>query len=397
MGSGPGAHSVRREVAASVFVAALCATLVCAWWSLTVRFNFQGNWTALYCTGSRMAQPPALADEKIYLFHDGFGYDGQAYHYIAHDPWMRRGFARFVDAPRFRYRRILVPALAWLLAMGQDRFVDRAYLGVFLAFVMLGAYATSRVASSYGLSPAWGLGFLLGPPVLVSIDRLTVDAALAALCAAFALLARRGPSPMLWLVLAAAPLARETGVLLLAGYCAYLLLRRQVRVAALYATALVPVAAWNVFVNLTTNVETKSYIGAIPLSGFLQRLFHPQAQPFGPVLLWTATTLDYLALFAVAAAAVWVIRAVMRGDRTPLTMAALAFVVLAVFLDNADAWYGVFDFGRTLGPLVLLVALTAPRLRSMVLVAPMLLTDLRIGLQMGREIMGIVSALLPRG
>ena len=53
--------------------------------------------------------------KKLVTFFPSPGYDGQVYHLIAHDPWMRRGSAEAIVYPTFRYQRILVPALAWML------------------------------------------------------------------------------------------------------------------------------------------------------------------------------------------------------------------------------------------------------------------------------------------
>jgi len=104
---------------------------------VVVHYNYGWNWTALFCTGDRLWQPRGLA-ETVWLFKDSAGYDGQMYHYIAHDPFFQRSFDRYVDAPRLRYRRILLPGLAYLLAIGQGRFIDAAYIGLVLASISLG-------------------------------------------------------------------------------------------------------------------------------------------------------------------------------------------------------------------------------------------------------------------
>src|ERR1700682_2177017 len=87
--------------------AALALALLLLWQYLTVRYNYQGNWTAAFCTGENQGVPPELAP-KTYLMLHTFGYDGQMDRYVAHDPWMKRGFEKYIDAPVLRYRRILV-------------------------------------------------------------------------------------------------------------------------------------------------------------------------------------------------------------------------------------------------------------------------------------------------
>jgi hypothetical protein len=166
----------------------VCTALLAGWQGLTVHYHFGGNWTALFYTGQNFkGVPPALQPEGIYVFKDSLGYDGQFYHYLAHDPLLRRNYTTFMDDPRYRSGRILVPGLAFLLAGGRDERIDAAYIAVVWMFVALGAYWLGRLAVLYAY-PAWfGPGFALVPAVLVSIDRLTVDVALAACAVGFVL------------------------------------------------------------------------------------------------------------------------------------------------------------------------------------------------------------------
>ena len=108
------------------------------WETLTVHFNYRGDWTALYDIGAQLQLPPELAGEDVYRFPNPAGYDGQFYHLMAHDPFLRRGWAKFVDNPGLRWRRILVPALAHAVVFGDDERVDSAYLSVLLGFCARG-------------------------------------------------------------------------------------------------------------------------------------------------------------------------------------------------------------------------------------------------------------------
>src|SRR5437868_7133213 len=137
-------ETFRRASRPRCLVFALLATACLAsWQALTVRYSYGGNWSALFCTGSTIEViPPALKSENIYRLPDSVGYDGQFYHLIAHDPLLRRNFSAFIDDPRYRYARILVPGLAFLLAFGQDARIDAAYLCVVWLAIFLGAYWT---------------------------------------------------------------------------------------------------------------------------------------------------------------------------------------------------------------------------------------------------------------
>jgi len=158
----------------------MAALLVLAWQWATVSANYAGNWTALFCTGSLQRHPPLVASEHIYLFANSTGYDGQMYHYIAHDPLMRSDLKSYIDDSRLRYRRILIPLLAYGVAMGRSNWIDPAFELVFLISIGLGVYWSSRFAQQLGLPASWGLLFLLMPAVPIAADRLVVDAGLGA-------------------------------------------------------------------------------------------------------------------------------------------------------------------------------------------------------------------------
>jgi len=58
-----------------------------------------------------------------------YGYDGQFYAQVAIDPLLRNPrLARALDVPEYRSRRILIPALAWLLGAGQPSAIVTAYI-----------------------------------------------------------------------------------------------------------------------------------------------------------------------------------------------------------------------------------------------------------------------------
>ena len=88
--------------------ALVCTLLGLSWQLLTVHYNYGGHFTALFCTGSDLPTPPSPAGEHIYIFPASGGYDGQSYHYVAHDPLCRTDIGRAVPDPLIRYRRGLL-------------------------------------------------------------------------------------------------------------------------------------------------------------------------------------------------------------------------------------------------------------------------------------------------
>jgi hypothetical protein len=368
---------------------------------LTVHYNYGGNWTALYMIGARTPVPPGIPAENLYIFPNNSGYDGQSFHVMAHDPWMRRSTPAEVEIEVFRYVRILVPALAWTLALGQDRWVDPAYYTVILAFVFLGVYWIALYAARMSAHPAWGLAFLLSPATLTSIDRMLVDAALAAFCAAFVLYADR--RRLVIVILAAALLTRETAWILLAAYVPFAIQRRRLDYAVFTALATIPLIAWHVYVGARAGqfADTPRVLGWVPFAGFFDRLAHPAVYDLAPSMARLAIALDYVALCGMGLAIVLALRILVvdtvRKSATPVALAIFGFTLAVMFVRTQYQWIDAYGFGRIFAPLPLLIAMyylssQSPR-RIWLGLAPTLLIDSRIALNLGKQALGILHGL----
>lgn len=370
---------------------ALAAAGACfAWMALTVHFNYAGNWTALFCTGALLRQPPQLTAENIYLFPNSNGYDGQYYHYQAHDPFFRKGLSQFVDSPLLRYRRMLVPTAAWLLAFGNDRWIDPAYFAVILLSVFLGVYWSSRVAQGMGGTPYWGLLFLVVPATPIALDRMVIDVALAALVAGFLWYSREGFSWKTFLILALAALARETGLLLAVAYGLFWFVHRQWARTALSLAALLPLLPW--YAVVSRNAPPEMMLGAASSAKFHSPLvwLEPINYSLPPGLRLTLQLLDYALLAGVVLAVVLALRGFLRESRVPRHYAALAFAGLVVAFFFTFGKGDAFALPRIASPLLLLVAMEGSWLR----LAPLLLAAPRILIQHAPQMAGILRGFL---
>jgi len=375
-----------RCVAWAVFA----ALLAFSWQSVTVHANYGGNWTALYCTGALRGVPLSLASERIFQFPGSNGFDGQMYHYIAHDPLFRdSSLTKSVDDPRLRYRRILAPGLAYILAAGRTEWVDPAYYTLILIFLAAGVYWTAACCRTLGYSAAWGLLFVLLPATLVSVDRMVVDVALAALAAGFAYHVH-APSWQLFFILAAAALTRETGFLLLAGYCGALLLERRRKQAALYSLAAVPALVWYVYVQQHTSPE-QFRASLAPLSAIWSAVLHPMSYPAGMHWAGLAKICDYLALAGILAAFALALLWNLRRKPDPLSLTVLCFVAMGLILQQTDHWLHVYDYGRVYSPVLLFLGLQSLQRQSYLAGLPMLLMLPRIAMQFGPQILGAIK------
>jgi hypothetical protein len=376
-----------------LFYAVVAVLLAFTWQALTVRYNYAGNWTGLFCTGGNLSQPPSLAAEHIYNFANGYGYDGQYYHYVAHDPLFRNGLNRYIDAPRLRYRRILMPALARLVAAGRARYIDSAYIAGNLLALFAGVYWLGRFLGIYGFHPASGLSFLIVPATVVSLDRLTVDMALAALCIGFALYVAENQPRKLYLVLLLAPLARETGLLLIGAYCLSELTERRFRRAALFATSAVPTLGWYAFVqSRTSGYSSAGWFTPVPLAGLIREMSHPVHYPSAPAVALATDALDELALAGMLLGfivAFWLI-----GQKWPHPL-QFAVILIALGGLNFDQpfWIEAYSFGRVLSPLLVLIALFACQSRWWITLLPLAMIVPRIGLQMGGQVVKVAHGL----
>jgi hypothetical protein len=357
----------------------------------TVRYNYGGNWTGLFCIAPHMPVPEFLRAERLYIFQGTEGYDGQIFHLIAHDPWMTRGSAAAIGGAEFRYQRIFVPALAWTLALGRDQYVHAAYFAVILGFAFAGVFWLTRLAESRGRHPAWGLAFLVVPATITSLDRMTADIALAAFCVGFVLYA--GSTWRVLAILACAALTRETAALIVAGYCLFLLTRFQIAKSIAAACTLLPAGAWFLYVTHgSARSEATGYLGRIPLYGFLERVIHPATYPLVGWKLAIALSFDVIALAGVALMLIAIARMAI-GARWNSVAAPIYILALAVlFLQNRDVWEDAYNFGRVLSPLLLLTFLEQGG--GFASLAPMAMIDLRISLNLAGQLEGIVRGLL---
>src|SRR5215469_189283 len=291
-------HNNRRPV----FWASVAVLIVLSWQVLTAAANYGGNWTAFFCTGSLQKIPPQLKAESIYTFPGSRGYDGQFYHYIAHDPFQRRDFARYIDEPGLRYRRILVPLMAWTIAVGRDNWIDIGYYTVVLASIFMGTYCLAVYALVHGRHPGCGLLFLSSPAVLISIDRMLVDGTLAAFTAAFLVASNRPRSWRLWLALAGAALTRETGILLAFASGTTAIFRERPR-PLLALGALAPCAAWYQFAY-RHNPPFAYYPSHVLFASLISAALHPTQYAADIPFAWAIQLGDVVALVGATLAVV---------------------------------------------------------------------------------------------
>jgi hypothetical protein len=376
-------HRLSAPDRRSFACATLALALALAWQFFDVRYNYGGNWTGLFCIGDKLALPPSLVGRDLYRVPQSQGYDGQFYYFVSHDPFLQGEFLQYVDNSPLRWRRILLPVLAYVLALGRADFIHAAYIVIVLASVFAGSWWLSRLCQSASCNAFWGLSFLTVPAVATSVDRMTVDSLLAALCVAFGYYGVYQPSWRIYPVLLLAPLVRETGLVLPAAFGLFCIFHRRFKEAALAAAMTLPWLGWTLFIHVRLWRDATPWVSAIPFSGLVTRTFVPVQFEITGQWLAVAAFLDYLALLGLwfalwlAAGFIW------RKNFGLLELGTAIFAGSAMFVAKPDVWADAYAFARTMSPMLIWPALLGISARSLKLLVPMALSIPRIAQQIG--------------
>lgn len=197
------------------------------------------------------------------------GYDGQFVYYIARDGWA--ALPR-IDAPAYRFSRILYALLARGLSGGQAAALPWAMLAVNYAAVVGATAAAAGWLAKRGTSPWWATVWAASPGVVFAYSRDCTEPLAYALALAGTAAWLDGHRRSALALLALAPLAREaallfTAALALAAACE----RRWRAVAALVASA-APVLAWMTYLAAHVPGPTTGILhllAIVPLAGAL--------------------------------------------------------------------------------------------------------------------------------
>jgi len=178
------------------------------------------------------------------------GYDGQFFFTLAHDPLLKHpSTLSHLDDPKYRARRILLPGLGFLLALGQPELIPYTLALVnLLSWLLVGWVLVSRLSNA-GLPVSLAvLGFCnLG--VLYATGLSTSEVLAAAL-----LLAGYECYQRQWLwsglaLLALAPLARETALVGVIAWGAAWIYQKNSKNLGLSLLIPVPLLSWVAYVG----------------------------------------------------------------------------------------------------------------------------------------------------
>ncbi len=356
----PRAGRLRRRVLGFALTIAFLG-LVAQFWHPVYRFS---SLLGIDAARETTAMPVVRAQP---VFSTDGGYDGQFYAQIACDPTLRDpALPGATDSLAYRARRILFPATAWALALGDPQrafqIVPWLNIGCWLA---LGAvlWPLLRADRSWAGVGAWA-GVLFSAGMLASVRSALTDlpALLLFVLALRAVERRREGAMAGWL--AASVLTRET---MLVGAWGLVpawpwVSKNWIRCAGWVVGATVPLFLWLVYIRWQVG----------PNSGGLRNFWWPGAgllwewrEELGYLLAWRdpvlaiTSTLATLALTAQAGFLLWHWRPRNRWWRVGAGSLALMAIL------GPAVWEGVFGASlRVLLPLLLVCNYLAVRRRG---------------------------------
>jgi hypothetical protein len=292
----------------------------------------------------------------------GVGYDGQWFFYLAHDPLLRAPDpASFLDLPAYRYARILYPALAWAVALGQPSALPWSLLAVNLFAVVGGSAACLDLLRQLRGSRWLVLAYAFSPPILIGVTAMLAEPTSFALVAAGLALALRGRHRPAGVVLALAMLAREPSLLVPLGLGLYALAWLDWRRGAAYLMPLAAPIAWHGWIWLKLGAFPSAQSPAnfgLPFGGAYYRFglligWHPPLLG-EPVPSNNVTAEAAVIAVSVAITIIGLTKVLQRRD----AFAWLLWLQAGLALGTGPlVWADLYSYGRVLGLLYFMYAL----------------------------------------
>jgi hypothetical protein len=342
-------------------IALLVGLTAVVFWALAVAVvssrHYGGDIRGLLCLGEEFHLPPPFDP----IPRSGpAGYDGQQYAALATDPFLRRlATPAAFDAPPYRASRILVPLLAWALALGNPAAAIVAYQLLCWGLGLAAVFLVARWLAAEGHSPWWALILVANAGLAAAILRSTLDGAAICLILAALFAHSRGRFSIAVAMATAAVLTREVAYLAaLAIALDELRHRRPVRAMLAAGIPLVPFLSWQVYLNSVLGASglAGGKLG-IPLTGLLEKLqtlLHGSGPSVQDVFVVCAIAATTLALVSVASRpSTW----------TPLELAFLAVAALGLLLRN-DAYLEGWGYCRIMIAAPFLATVIAERQTS---------------------------------
>jgi hypothetical protein len=291
----------------------------------------------LLSAGVALALLVLAAREVSAQGHGQFFHDGDSSFYLVTARSLFGNGAAFgrtgTGEAAYRYGRVGLPFLAWLLVLGRPALVGWSLIVVYLVSVAAIPGVAATLLAEYGAPPARAAFVLLAPGLLLVTDLVYAEAlqiALILLACVFEARRRRGAA---LLILAYAILVKETSALALVPWVWSAWKRRDFWQCAGCSSVLVPYAVWAVWVRVRIGqfpfrARTRARTAALSAPGIgIGDALRLQSPNHAFIVSVT------LATFAFGAVASWAARKYWIG---PITA---AFTVLTACFGRSALYY----------------------------------------------------------
>jgi len=172
----------------------------------------------------------------------------------------------------------------------------------------------------------------------------------------------------------------------------------------LWATACIPLVLWYSF--LFTRLQVSVSAHGLPRWfarklgwGILGRIFDPPRYELPAAWEAVTRTLDVVAFLGIIGAVIAAL-VLLRGPLDPMRLSAAMFALVPILLTNRTYWNDVFGYSRVFTPLLLLTILDVVGNKSMRrywwMLTPVLLLEIRIGLQLAPQALGVFEGIVSR-
>lgn len=332
-------------------------------------FKFQNQISGFIVIGDYF-KAPHIWTEKTWIYKNSFGYDGQFYFYMAHDPFMQGQTFDHLDFPAYRYQRLLYPLTVWLFSLGgRPPLIPWMMVIVNGAAYLLGVWTVLRLLALFGRSPWFALVYATCWGFLLSILRCLPEPMAVTWVMVALYFHYRGRLLLQLLFLSLSALTQETTLLVSWGFLLHRWFKRDHRQAFIFLIPSWVYLLWQGMIFQKFGVL--SFVGGTqnfgpPLWGWLEKVIRLSGEPWNVEKLAEGIYLLFI-LFLFIRAFVKV-----GKEIDPLTLTFAGYALMAVFY-NQLIWVEPWSYARaTLGLLTfhVLIATKEGRGRSQLSLLP---------------------------
>jgi hypothetical protein len=366
------------SLAVATIVLALFGTVV----AQRLRTDYHANYSGFLQLSRRtFDQHPILsrrADIRSSLvLNENGGYDAQFIYFAVFDPFLRTYHDRpetyrlFIDAPPYRLPRVGFSLLTKLFSGDRWQLYPVTMTWLILMALFFCGLTLALIAHAVGASPAWGLIVACVPGFWVSVQSSLPEPIAAAFLLGGFLCVRRDRWKLAGALFAMSLLVRETGAILVVCLAFEALVHEKHRHGlALLTIALAPLLAWRLYVGWILAPDwglqafwfnphdlAKPFVGIADLWGRIHRgEYFPGVSDLSRAGTWYPMVL--IGGFAAAIA-------LALKQPSGLTLAAVAYGVLAICLAYPSIWVHVGNAQRGTYELFIVLALVSSGIRCL--------------------------------